>query len=119
MKCEEKRLGLLRVKVARCAQRWRIARYMFAMACCVTSQLAAVDAAGGIMYAECHHCSGTQARTIGIPVAKASVAISKPTTVVFLSAAEVESKVEDMKPVVVELCDVCNRPRDRQLRGFR
>eukprot|EP00966_Prymnesium_polylepis_P210463 4873712-Prymnesium_polylepis.1 len=63
--------------------------------------------------------SRTQAQTIGIPVSKAWVAISKPTTVVFSSAAEVESKVEeDVKPVM-ELCDVCDRPRDRQLRGFR
>ena len=65
-----------------------------------------------------HHCPGTQARAIGNPIAKARVSISKPTTVVFSTAAEVEDSEENVQPVV-ELCDVCDRPRDRQLRGFR
>ena len=59
-----------------------------------------------------HHCPGTRARTIGVPIAKAPVLISKPTTVVFSTAANVEEeKKEYMEPV--ELCDVCDRPRDR------
>ena len=65
-----------------------------------------------------HHCPGTQARAIVNPIAKARVSISKPTTVVFSTAAEVEDSEENVQPVV-ELCDVCDRPRDRQLRGFR
>ena len=65
-----------------------------------------------------HHCPGTQARTIGVPIVKAPVSISKPTTVVFSTAANVEEeKKEYVEPV--ELCDVCDRPCDRQLRGFR
>lgn len=65
-----------------------------------------------------HHCSGTRARAISVPIAKAPVTINKPTTVVFSSAEKVEEKDEDVEPSV-ELCDVCDRPRDRQLRGFR
>lgn len=68
-----------------------------------------------------HHCSGTQARTIGVPIAKTPVLISKPTTVVFSTIdANVEEGIgEDVEQPPVELCDVCDRPRDRQLRGFR
>lgn len=66
-----------------------------------------------------HHCLGTQARTIGVPIAKAPVLISKPTTVVFSTAETVQEQKDENVEAPVELCDVCDRPRDRQLRGFR
>jgi hypothetical protein len=67
-----------------------------------------------------HHCPGTQARSIGVPIAKACVSISKPTTVVFSTVAEVQAELEEknVQPAL-ELCDVFDRPRDRQLRGVR
>ena len=33
--------------------------------------------------------------------------------------AKVEEKEDDVEPPPVELCDICDRPRDRQMRGFR
>ena len=33
--------------------------------------------------------------------------------------AKVEEKEDDVEAPPVELCDICDRPRDRQMRGFR
>ena len=69
-----------------------------------------------------HHCSGTRKRTIGIPVATIRKTNREPTTVVFSpTAKEVETSEEhvEKKDPAVALCDICDRPRDRQLRGFR